>query len=215
MRLPSPDEGRAPSPELEETEGAGEPEEASPSVWQWVVRIARWGGGAVVFFGVVVALARWLRPELKATGQYFVETFGLFGMAIGTFIADGFHFPVPPQFYMLMAIAAETSPVSTLAAVTIGSLAGGTVGFFLARRLGRWRFFSRWLERSSKAVQRFGKRHGYRLVIAVSLTPIAFSVLCYLAGAYGLPKRFYIAIAVLRIPKLVLYYYLVRAGWGI
>jgi uncharacterized membrane protein YdjX (TVP38/TMEM64 family) len=101
-----------------------------------------------------------------------------------------------------------------LSAITFGSLLGGTVGFFFARRLARFRLVAKWLARSSKIVQRFGSNHGYRLIVAASLTPIAYSALCYLAGFYRLPKRLYALLALLRIPKLVLYYYLVQLGWG-
>lgn len=177
-------------------------------------RVLRWALGVIALLGVVVALARWLRPELESVGRGFVDRFGLLGMTLGTFLADGFHFPVPPQFYMLMAIAAESPPFWTLVAITLGSMLGGTAGFFLARRLSRFQLVARKLARSARLVERFRSRHGYRMVIAVSMTPIAYSVLCYLAGVYRLPKRLYVLLAALRVPKLVLYYYLVRFGWG-
>jgi membrane protein YqaA with SNARE-associated domain len=206
MRVSSFDGGPPPSEE--------EPEEPI-GVRHWVKRLARWALGALVLFALVAALARWLRPELESMGRYFVEHYGLAGMALGTFVADGFHFPVPPQFYMLVGIAAETPPYATLGAVTLGSLAGGTTGYFLARRLGRSRLVARWLKSSAKVVRRLERKGGYRMVIALSLTPIAYSLLCYLAGAYGLPKRLYAVIAAMRVPKLLLFYYLVSVGWSI
>lgn len=175
----------------------------------------RWVAGAVLLFGSVAALARWLRPELEAIGRSFVDTYGLPGMALGALVADAVHFPVPPQFYMLIAIASGTSPPATLAAVGTGSLVGGTLGFLIARRLGRWRLVTRLLASSARAVGRMGSDYGYRLVLGLSLTPIAFSVLCYLAGVYQVPKRLYALIALLRVPKLLLYYYLIRLGWGV
>jgi membrane protein YqaA with SNARE-associated domain len=177
-------------------------------------RALRWIGGIAMLLLVVGSLAHWLRPELETIGHAFVERFGLFGMMLGAFLADGFHFPVPPQFYMLMAIVANSAPLPALSAITFGSLLGGTVGFFFARRLARFRLVAKWLARSSRIVQRFGTNHGYRLIVAASLTPIAYSALCYLAGFYRLPKRLYALLALLRVPKLVLYYYLVQLGWG-
>jgi uncharacterized membrane protein YdjX (TVP38/TMEM64 family) len=39
-------------------------------------------------------------------------------------------------------------------------------------------------------------------------------MLCYTAGLCRMPKRAFALIALLRLPKLVAYYYLVRLGWG-
>lgn len=180
-----------------------------------IQRVLRWLAGMAALLGIVIALARWFRPELEAVGRAFVERFGYPGMALGTFIADGFHFPVPPQFYMLMAITTQSSPLLTLAWITAGSLLGGTAGYALARRLSHVRFVARWMERSSKVIERYGSLQGYKMVIALSLTPVAYSVLCYLAGVYRLPKRSFAVLSAFRIPKILLYYYLVRVGWNI
>lgn len=170
--------------------------------------------GVLALLVGVAVLARSLRPELEHVGQSFVDRFGLVGMAFGSFLADGFHFPVPPQFYMLLSIASKSDPRSTLACITLGSLAGGTAGFFLARRLSRIGFVARWLERSSKILARFSGEKGFRILLVASFTPIAFSALCYVAGFYRLPKRYYAIFALIRVPKLVAYYYLVKLGWG-
>ena len=43
---------------------------------------------------------------------------------------------------------------------------------------------------------------------------MAFSVLCYLAGLLRVRSGPLLVLLVLRVPKIVLYYYLVRVGWG-
>src|SRR6188768_2999163 len=90
--------------------------------------VLRWCGGPVALFGVMLAIARLFRAPLEALGRNFVERFGYYGMAFGTFIADGFHFPIPPQFYMLMAISSGASRPLAFAAITAASLLGGVPG---------------------------------------------------------------------------------------
>lgn len=174
----------------------------------------RWLLALVVLVSVVVLVGQGFRTELEALGRSFVDRFGLLGMALGTFLADGFHCPVPPQFYMLLAIAAGGSQVAALGAVASGSLLGGATGYVVARNVGAMPWVSRLFARSSRVATRIYAAHGTRVILLASITPVAFSMLCYFAGVCRLPPRAFLLIALLRLPKLVAYYYLVRFGWS-
>jgi hypothetical protein len=69
--------------------------------------------GLVGLVAVVALLGHHYRGELETLGRALLDQFGYIGIALGTFIADGFHFPIPPQFYMLASIAAGWSAVGT------------------------------------------------------------------------------------------------------
>lgn len=176
--------------------------------------LLRWMLALATLVVLAFLLGRWFRPELEGMGRSFVERYGLWGMAFGTVIADGLHFPVPPQFYMLMSIASGGPQLGAFAAVTAASLLGGCIAYALSGVLGGVPWFAKKLARSSGVVTELYARHGYRVVLIASLTPIAFSVLCYASGLCRLPKSAFALIALLRIPKLAVYYYLVRLGWG-
>ena len=179
----------------------------------WLV--VRFVLGLSVLVGLVVVLVRFARPELEQLGTWFVERFGAVGVGLGTLIADGFHFPIPPQFYMLLSIAAGAPASLTLAATMIGSLLGGVFGFALARHLGSIPRVAHFIERLSGRIgQKLGREYAYRSVVFLSVTPMAFSVLCYLAGLYRMRRGPFFLLLGLRIPKLVLYYYLVKIGWS-
>jgi uncharacterized membrane protein YdjX (TVP38/TMEM64 family) len=174
----------------------------------------RWVLGLGVLLLIAFLLGRWLRPELESMGRGFVERFGLLGMALGTLLADAFHCPIPPQFYMLLAIADGGPQLPPLLAITAASLVAGGIGYTMARTFGGVPRVARFFARSSRAVGDLYEKHGYGVVIGASLTPIAFSMLCYAAGLCRLPKRAFALIALIRIPKLIAYYYLVRLGWA-
>lgn len=162
----------------------------------------------------MVVLARLFREPLEAFGGTFIELFGTFGLLLGTFLADGFHFPVPPQFYMVVATSSGMSAVTALTAITAGSLLGGLVGYRLAGRLARFEFVARRLERMRALAERALSRFGTGSAVFASLLPIPYSVLCYLAGLHRLPLRFFLVLAACRIPRLLLFYYLVQLGWS-
>jgi membrane protein YqaA with SNARE-associated domain len=102
-----------------------------------------------------------------------------------------------------------------LAAITAGSLTGGFVGYKVAARLATWAPLARRLERSQAVVAGAFSRFGYRAALLASLLPIAYSVLCYLAGIQRLPLRLFVVLSLCRIPRLLLFFYLVDVGWSV
>jgi membrane protein YqaA with SNARE-associated domain len=188
---------------------------AEPSRAEFVKLGLRWLVGIVVVVIGMIALASMFREPLERIGRAFVDRFGYSGMAFGTLIADAFHFPIPPQFYMLMAVTSGASRPLALAAITAGSLVGGYIGYRLAGRLARFGPIARRLERSQGLATAAFSRFGYRAAIVASLLPIAYSVLCYLAGIHGLSRRIFVVLLLCRIPRLLLFFYLVELGWSV
>lgn len=170
--------------------------------------------GMAAMFVVMLALARSFRPQLEALGRSFVEHFGLAGIAFGSFLADGVSFPLPPQFYMLLAIGAKTPDLHTFLATAVGSLLGGAIGYHLARQLARFPRFARWLERTGSSFRgQLEGRKAYRNAVIASLSPVPFSMQCYLCGLYRLPLGAFAVILSLRVPRLAMFYYVIKAGW--
>ncbi|HEY3499720.1 MAG TPA: hypothetical protein VGK73_33745 [Polyangiaceae bacterium] len=176
---------------------------------------ARWIAGLLVLLALIAALASTFRAPLEAFGRAFVERFGLAGMLFGTFLADGFHCPIPPQFYMFVAVSSGVSQLAAFAAITLGSLLGGFAGYRVAGRLARFQFVARRLTRVRALAEPTFARFGYRSAVIASLLPIAYSVLCYLAGLNGLPRRVFFVLSLCRIPRLLIFYGLVRLGWSL
>jgi hypothetical protein len=59
----------------------------------------------LVVFGIVAAVGVAYRDPIERAGRWFIDVFGYAGMGFGTFLADGLHFPIPPQFYMLAVVS--------------------------------------------------------------------------------------------------------------
>lgn len=169
--------------------------------------------GAAALVGVVSILGHYFRSELETLGTMFVEHFGYLGIALGTYIADGLHCPVPPQFYMLASITSGWSELWTIVVVCIGSLLGGITAYSIARRAADMALLKRILARTQKKVDWLFERYGYWAVAIGSLTPIPYSFLCYVAGGYRMPPRIFLTLSLFRIPKVILYFYLVKLGW--
>jgi membrane protein YqaA with SNARE-associated domain len=170
-------------------------------------------GGLVLLGGVVTFLASHFREQLTALGHKVIQGFGLPGMAVGTVFADGFQFPIPPQFYMLASIAAGSPPVPVLVALAIGSITGGHLGMLAARRARNIPFVRRTVESGSVAA--LFRRHGPLAVVIGSIAPFPFSIVCYSCGLFRFRYRLFALVCALRIPKLVVFYAIIRSGWSL
>jgi membrane protein YqaA with SNARE-associated domain len=135
-------------------------------------------------------------------------------LAVGTFAADGFHLPVPPQFYMLISIAGGLSALPVLLAICTGSVLGGCTGFVVARYLAAIPFIARRLDRVGRRPRELFEKYGAWAVVIASVTPIAYSALCYVTGALRLSPRLLLLACICRIPRLVAFYYLIQFGWA-
>ncbi|HVJ91477.1 MAG TPA: VTT domain-containing protein [Labilithrix sp.] len=166
-----------------------------------------------VLIGAVSFVGWAFRTELSRFGAWFVDRFGFVGMAGGAFLADGFHFPIPPQFYLLTGIAGGYPVESVILAVLVGSELGGLTAFLLARTLGRTRIVTRRLASTRELVTRLIVRQGYIGLAAATLLPISFSLLCITSGAMRLPYRAYGVLAVMRVPRILLSYFIIVAAW--
>ncbi len=193
-------------------EGSGELSFERRDVLSLVLRLML---GLVLVLVCVALLGYFLRPTGEAVARGFVKAFGVWGMALGTFLADGLHFPVPPQFYMLLAIASGTPAPQAFAAIALASMLAGAFGYLLAGQASRLAWLARKTENARHLLARAFERYGYRAALVASLLPIPYSVLCYLAGLNRLPRMFVALLTALRVPKLVAFYYLVHLGWSI
>lgn len=171
--------------------------------------------GLVIMLLVSGVVAHFVRPTAEAAGHGFVERFGVTGMALGTLLADGLYFPVPPQFYMLLAIASRTPVAPAFAAIAAGSVLAGVVGYGIAERLSQIRFISQKTGRVRRVLAASFERRGYAAALFLTFLPVPFSVLCYLAGLNRMPIKFLGLLAFFRIPKLAVFYFLLHLGWSL
>jgi membrane protein YqaA with SNARE-associated domain len=165
--------------------------------------------GFGVFLAIVTLLAWAFHSELER-----VERFGIAGMIAGTFVADGFHFPVPPQFYLLTGVTGGGDAVSTVGGVLAGSILGGLVAFAIGRRLSGTRLIERWSRAPRDLLQRLLAKHGNWGLVIAGLMPLSYWLLCSVGGVLRLPYRAYGVLALMRIPRILLTYVLIVVAWG-
>lgn len=164
----------------------------------------------LVIYGVI---SYFFRDHLLSTGTWLGENFGLYGAALYCFLID--MLIVPATVDVLFVFTTNWDPVSLLAVMSIASMVGGFCGYLIARTLNHLRIIHQltesYHERGKAMIDRYG---GWAVAIA-GLTPIPFSTICWIAGLLQVPWYEVLAGTLARIPRMVVYYLLIRGGFSL
>jgi membrane protein YqaA with SNARE-associated domain len=169
--------------------------------------------GLAAFFGLVLVGATFFKEPLIRIGKEFVGHYGYVGMFLGTFISDAFSFPIAPTFYLLAGITSGRSELVSVLVVCAASLTAAQVAFRVGTHMAKISFVRRRIEKTKPRVDELFANYGTWAIAIGTLLPIPFSILCYLSGMYRMPARLFSLFILMRIPKLIIYYWLIRLGF--
>jgi membrane protein YqaA with SNARE-associated domain len=148
------------------------------------------------------------QAELLAAAAWVHGWLGLGGLALLLIAADALMSPIPPDVVLLVISKTDLAGawLWLVPAAGVLSVMAGSVGWMLGRGLGRTNsVLIRWM-RSRTMNRALVTRYGGWAVAIGALTPIPFSITCWLAGMCHMPYRAFAPISLLRIPRFVVYY---------
>ena len=188
---------------------------AAPPAPAWNARrgIVRVVISILVFFTLMALLAKLAGPRIEGAGKAFVESFGYAGLALGTILADGFSLPPPPLFYIVIVATGVKSHVVGMSVISVASMIAGVIGYHLAKLLSARPFFRKRIDATRARMDGLFARYGIWAFAIASLTPLPFSFMCYTAGVYRLGPRMLALVCLFRVPRLLVMYWLIVAGW--
>jgi membrane protein YqaA with SNARE-associated domain len=173
--------------------------------------------GVVALVGLAYVAQRYLGHHLEMASRWLTDTAGYPGVFVSIWLIDTFTMPISPDV-ILAFVAHRGSTLHTptaLSVICVASIVGGNTGYYLAQRIGNWRFIQRRLAKSYDRGHQLFERFGVWTVVIAGLTPVPFSIVCWFAGLYGM-KPWPLFLATLsRIPRFVGWYYLLRLGFSL
>jgi membrane protein YqaA with SNARE-associated domain len=188
------------------------------STRRFLLRNLLYLGIGVVVIVVVAALAQHLAGEqLERASRWLTQHGGYAGVFLSIWAIDTFTLPVSPDL-ILAFVAHEGSALShpiALAVICAASVIAGNMGYYLARRIGAWRPVRRKLAKNYDKGRALFQRFGVWAVVVAGLTPVPFSIICWLAGIYNMPPIRLFFATFSRIPRFVGWYYLIRFGFSL
>lgn len=174
------------------------------------VRRNLWGAllSIVVLLAIVAFLSIRHREQLAEVTDWVFDRVGLGGLIGILFVSDAFFSPVPPDAVLVLISKSDYHGSWPVLIPLIGviSAVAGCIGYGCARRLAHTELsnflFRRFKQESAAVIHRYGPWG----VALGALTPIPFSVTCWVAGQLEIPFRRVAWPCLLRIPRYVVYY---------
>ncbi len=162
---------------------------------------------ALIIFIFVIALS--FEPQIKVAADWLTFKFGFWGLALIVFLSDMIISPIPPDaalFFIGKSYLHEQWYFYVPFLGLVSSLAG-VMGWLIGGRLQHLKVVKVWISSFVKEHHDSVRRFGFWMVVLGALTPLPFSITCWVAGIFQLEfKRFFIA-SLFRIPRFVLFYW--------
>ena len=168
----------------------------------------------LVMFALIAISAAVLREPLEAFAHWVVDNLGLFGVFMGVLLTDALTLPIPPDTYLFVAVASHAPVVPILTACCAGSVIAASVAYKIGPYIQRLPFLRARLEKFRPRWEQLFLKYVTWTVVIAALSPIPFSVTCWLAGIYRMPYRLFLFASFARVPRLIGYYYLFELGWA-
>lgn len=160
------------------------------------------------------AIAYFFYEPLKLVSESFTDLFGAPGIALAFFLQDFTNLPLPPDIPMALARLGGISFLECVLWGSIGSISGGACAFFTARRIKHTKRFHAFLAKpKGNYIHRIVERYGVAALAIGALTPLPFSLLVWVGGAFGLHAKEYFLVSLLRPIRIALYLYLIEIGF--
>jgi membrane protein YqaA with SNARE-associated domain len=152
--------------------------------------------------------------ELEAAAAWVYDKLGLFGLSLFVFFNDVVVSPLPPELAFVVVSRTGLREHAWLVVTFFGVLSSlaGWAGWALSRALSETgiakRIFGSKLERAEKLVMDFGQA----AVVLGALTPIPYSLTVWAAGLFRMPFRKFWWTTLFRVPRFILYYWVVSSA---
>jgi membrane protein YqaA with SNARE-associated domain len=184
--------------------GASEDQRPLRSIIQRTLLVA---GAAFIIYGIT---AYFLRTHLVAAGIWMKEDFGLIGVGVYCFLVD--MLIVPTTIDIIFPLTSDWAPVPLLTVMSAASMVGGFMGYLIAKKLDHLSFVHKltrgYQSRGQELITRFG---GWAVALA-GFTPLPFSTICWIAGLLEVRSKVVLLAVLSRIPRIILYYYMIQGG---
>jgi membrane protein YqaA with SNARE-associated domain len=169
--------------------------------------------GVVLLFLGAAAGAYFLQDDLTQAGIWFFDKYGLVGMFLGTMATDVFGIPVPVDVYLAAAITADKPVIPVLVTACTASVVSGSIAYGMGHYFHKLPLIGRLIKRYRAKGTAIFDRWGISAVAIAAWTPLPFSIVCWFAGTFRMPYRLFVLTTLHRIPRIIVYYYIIALGW--
>lgn len=168
----------------------------------------------VIVLAIVFGLAYFFRKELLGFSEHFVRIFGFLGLFLGMILSDSLPAFVPPDAFLMLAITGEMDPLKTILSMSVGSIIGGTIAYYIGLYLiPRFHLGRQMVLHYEDKLLPYIRKFGFGAVVLSALTPIPYSWMAYTVGTFKMPYRLFFLGSLFRFVRISVYFYAMYIGW--
>lgn len=168
----------------------------------------------VIVLAIVFGLAYFFRKELLGFSEHFVRIFGFLGLFFGMILSDSLPAFVPPDAFLVLAISGEMDPLKTILSMSVGSIIGGTIAYYIGLYLiPRFHLGRQMVLHYEDKLLPYIRKFGFGAVVLSALTPIPYSWMAYTVGTFKMPYRLFFLGSLFRFVRVSVYFYAMYIGW--
>jgi membrane protein YqaA with SNARE-associated domain len=166
--------------------------------------------GLILLVALLTLLSSYFKPEMEAWSRSFISNTGAWGVGLGFFIPDAFTLPIPPDTFLVAGHLGGLDFWLILIWASIGSILGGCFGFLMIRHFTTYPKIKKWLAPKIQRGEEFMQEYGLWALAVAALTPLPYSMICWACGAMGIRFMPFVAVSLLRIPRVAIYLLLIE-----
>ncbi|WP_233440800.1 YqaA family protein [Leptospira biflexa] len=171
-------------------------------------------GSIVLVLVIVFGLAYFFRQELLGFSEQFVRMFGFVGLFFGMVLSDSLPAFVPPDAFLMLAITGEMDPLKTILFMSVGSIIGGSIAYWIGLYLiPRFHLGRQMVLHYEDKLLPYIRKYGFGAVVLSALTPIPYSWMAYTVGTFKMPFRLFFLGSLFRFVRISVYFYAMYIGW--
>lgn len=170
------------------------------------------GTGILFLMVVTFVLGHIFEAELLWVGSWFVDRLGGPGIAACCAGPDALPMPPPHEICMAFGRIGGMPFWEVVAWATGGSYLGGSIGYWIGRRLSRTEWLRQFISGQGRSAWEAIERHGALALAIGALSPIPYSICCWASGAMNMRPTTFLLVSLLRIPRLAFYLWLIQLG---
>ena len=164
----------------------------------------------LLLVSLLIVCSIYLKEPMESSSKEFIQWAGVWGVGLGFFLPDAFTLPIPPDTFLVAGYLGGLNFWSILVWASVGSVLGGSVGFLLIRSLSSRPNIRKWLDRKINKGRVFMERYGLLALGIGALTPLPYSIMCWACGAMGVRFLPFLAVSLLRIPRVAIYLFIIE-----
>ncbi|MCR9252609.1 MAG: VTT domain-containing protein [bacterium] len=167
----------------------------------------------LIWFAVIIAillvLKNWFGVDynnlLDPLDEKPILVFGIFT------ISEVFFGIIPPELFMVWALrnGIPGDYIGNVFVLSMISYLSGVLGFYIGKAFHRTNIYKKLEENFFDKYKKQYRRYGGFLVIVAAATPLPFSLVCMLTGAFKFPLQRFLLMAATRFLRFAIYAYFI------